>query len=123
VIYENSLLTDDDLYLFNQRSHFRLYEKLGDHPMEHEGKKGAHFAVWTPDAQKVYVMGDLNGWDIASHSLRFRENHGSGDFTPGVGKRVNYKYHISSRFHGYSVDKADPFAPYSEEPPKTGSIV
>ena len=119
-----SLLTDDDLYLFNEGSHFRLYEKLGAHPMEHEGKEGTCFAVWAPDAQKVYVMGDFNGWDKESHPLRPRRKSGIWEgFIPGVGKGANYKYHIASRFHGYHVDKADPFALYSEVPPKTGSIV
>jgi len=119
-----SLLTDDDLYLFNEGSHFRLYEKLGAHPMEHEGKEGTCFAVWAPDAQKVYVMGDFNGWDKESHPLRTRRKSGIWEgFIPGVGKGANYKYHIASRFHGYHVDKADPFALYSEVPPKTGSIV
>lgn len=119
-----SPLTDDDLYLFNEGSHFRLYEKLGAHPMEHEGKEGTCFAVWAPDAQKVYVMGDFNGWDKESHPLRPRRKSGIWEgFIPGVGKGANYKYHIASRFHGYHVDKADPFALYSEVPPKTGSIV
>ena len=119
-----SLLTDDDLYLFNEGSHFRLYDKLGAHPMEHEGKEGTCFAVWAPDAQKVYVMGDFNGWDKESHPLHPRGKSGIWEgFIPGVGKGANYKYHIASRFHGYHVDKADPFALYSEVPPKTGSIV
>ena len=119
-----SLLTDDDLYLFNEGSHFRLYDKLGAHPMEHEGKEGTCFAVWAPDAQKVYVMGDFNGWDKESHPLHPRGKSGIWEgFIPGVGKGANYKYHIASRFHGYRVDKADPFALYSEVPPKTGSIV
>ena len=124
VSYNMSLLTDDDLYLFNEGSHFRLYDKLGAHPMEHEGKKGTHFAVWAPDAQKVYVMGDFNGWDKESHPLHPRRKSGIWEgFVPGVGKGANYKYHIASRFHGYHVDKADPFALNSEVPPKTGSIV
>ena len=53
--YDVSLLTDDDLYLFNEGSHFRLYDKLGAHPLEHKGAKGTHFAVWAPDAQEVYA--------------------------------------------------------------------
>ena len=124
VSYNMSLLTDDDLYLFNEGSHFRLYDKLGAHPMEHEGKKGTHFAVWAPDAEKVYVMGGFNGWDKESHPLHPRGKSGIWEgFIPGVGKGANYKYHIASRFHGYHVDKADPFALNSEVPPKTGSIV
>jgi 1,4-alpha-glucan branching enzyme len=124
VLYENSLITDDDLYLFNEGSHFRLYDKLGAHPMEHEGKAGTYFAVWAPDAEKLYVMGDFNGWDKKSHPLHPRGKSGIWEgFIPGVGKGANYKYHIASGFHGYRVDKADPFALYSEVPPRTGSIV
>jgi 1,4-alpha-glucan branching enzyme len=124
VLYGNSLLTDDDLYLFNEGSHFRLYEKLGAHAMEREGKNGTHFAVWAPNAQKVCVMGDFNVWDKESHALRPRGKSGIWEgFIPDVGKGANYKFHIVSRFHGYRVDKADPFALYSEEPPRTGSII
>ena len=124
VVYDLSLLTDNDLYLFNEGSHFRLYEKLGAHPIEHEGKEGTHFAVWAPDAQAVYVMGDFNGWDKESHPLQPRGKSGIWEgFVSGVRKGANYKYHIASRFHGYHVGKADPFALYSEVPPKTGSIV
>jgi 1,4-alpha-glucan branching enzyme len=124
VRYDVGLLTDDDLYLFNEGSHFRLYEKLGAHPMEREDKQGTHFAVWAPEAQKVCVMGDFNGWDKDGHPLHPRGKSGIWEgFVPGVGKGANYKYHVVSRFHGYRVDKADPFSLYSEVPPKTGSIV
>ena len=41
-----NVLTADDLYLFNEGSHCRLYEKLGAHPMTVEGLAGTHFAVW-----------------------------------------------------------------------------
>jgi 1,4-alpha-glucan branching enzyme len=51
--YDISLLTADDLYLFNEGNHFRLYNKLGAHVLEHEGQNGTYFAVWAPDAAKV----------------------------------------------------------------------
>jgi 1,4-alpha-glucan branching enzyme len=122
--HESSLLTADDLYLFNEGSHFRLYEKLGAHPTEYEGKEGTQFAVWAPDAEHVYVMGDFNGWKKESHPLRPRGSSGIWEaFIPDVGKGDIYKYHVASRFQGYRVDKADPFALYSEMPPRTGSIV
>jgi len=74
--------------------------------------------------KKYMLWGGFNGWDKASHPLRPRRNSGIWEgFIPGVGKGANYKYHIASRFHGYRVDKADPFALYSEVPPGTGSIV
>ncbi len=117
-------LTDDDLYLFNEGSHFRLYEKLGAHPGVHEGQKGTHFAVWAPDAQEVCVIGDFNEWNKKSHQLRSRAESGIWEgFIPRVGKGANYKYHIVSRLNDYRVDKADPFALYSEVPPKTGSVI
>jgi len=124
VPYQDVLLTDDDLFLFNEGSHFRLYEKLGAHVISHEGKEGAYFAVWAPDAEQVFVMGDFNGWDKKTHPLRARGVSGIWEgFVPGVTKGANYKYKVHSRYNGYRVDKADPFALYFEVPPKTASIV
>jgi 1,4-alpha-glucan branching enzyme len=124
VWYHVTLLTDDDLFLFNQGSHFRLYEKLGAHPRQHQGQEGTYFAVWAPDAERVSVVGDFNGWDPAVHPLGSRGQSGIWEgFIPGVRKGAAYKYHIQSRFNGYRVDKADPFALFNEVPPKTASIV
>ena len=121
---EATLLTEDDLYLFNEGSHFRLYQKLGAHPMTVEGQEGTYFAVWAPDARQVFVMGDFNGWNKTSHPLSSRDQSGIWEgFVPGVTKGAIYKYHIVSRYQGYKVDKADPFAFYCEIPPRTGSIV
>jgi len=72
VRYDVGLLTDDDLYLFNQGSHFRLYDKLGAHLMTVDGRVGTYFAVWAPEALEVYVMGDFNGWDKDGHLLHPR---------------------------------------------------
>lgn len=119
-----TLLTDDDLFLFNQGSHFRLYEKLGAHPLNREGLRGTYFAVWAPDAAQVFVMGDFNGWDKSSHPLRPKGQSGIWEgFIPGVEKGNSYKYHIHSRYNGYRVDKTDPFSFYNEVPPKTASVV
>jgi 1,4-alpha-glucan branching enzyme len=124
VLYDKSLLTDDDLFLFNEGSHFRLYEKLGAHPLNREGVEGTSFAVWAPSAVSVSVMGDFNGWDKTSHPLRPKGQSGIWEgFIPGVGKGANYKYHIISRHHGYRVDKTDPFALHTEVPPRTGSVI
>jgi 1,4-alpha-glucan branching enzyme len=124
VLYDVSLLTDDDLYLFNEGSHFGLYEKLGAHQMTVGGKEGTYFAVWAPDAKQVSVAGDFNDWDKESHPLRPKGQSGIWEgFIPGVGEGTLYKYHIASRYGAYRVDKADPFAFYSEVPPKTASVV
>src|SRR5438552_3096269 len=123
-ISEVSLLTEQDLYLFNEGSHLRLYEKLGAHPIALEGNLGTYFAVFAPNAKQVFLMGDFNGWDKSDHPLRSRGNSGIWEsFVPGVGKGVHYKYHIVSREQNYRVDKADPFAFTAEVPPRTGSVV
>jgi 1,4-alpha-glucan branching enzyme len=119
-----SLLTDDDLFLFNEGRHFRLYEKLGAHRRRLRGQEGYAFAVWAPDAERVSVVGDFNGWDRAAHPLAARGSSGIWEgFIPGAEPGLNYKFHIASRFGGYRVDKADPFAVRSEVPPKTGSVL
>jgi 1,4-alpha-glucan branching enzyme len=121
---EVTLLTDDDLHLFNEGTHFRIYEKLGAHPLEAKGEAGCFFAVFAPNAEAVSVMGDWNGWDKGRHRLRPRGQSGVWEgFVPGVGTGAAYKYHIASRHEGYRVDKADPYAFAAEPPPRTGSIV
>jgi 1,4-alpha-glucan branching enzyme len=90
-----------------------------------DGVPGSYFAVWAPNAERVSVMGEFNGWNPESHILDVRWD-GSGiweGFIPGVEKGGVYKYHIVSRYNNYKVDKADPFAFYSETPPKTASVV
>ena len=125
VIYGLSFLTDQDIYLFKQGNHFKLYEKLGAHPAQVDDKKGTLFSVWAPNAERVSVIGVFNGWDKNSHPLRARED-GSGiweGFIPGVGAGAAYKYHIISRYHNYRVDKGDPFSFYWQPPPQTASVV
>lgn len=118
-----SRITEDDLYLFNEGSHFNLYEKLGSHPVNHDGFEGTYFAVWAPNAAKVSVFGDFNGWNRESHALGKRGNSGIWEgFIPGITKGNIYKYHIVSH-SGYSVEKADPLALAYELPPKTASVV
>jgi len=118
------LLTDNDLYLFNEGSHFRLYEKLGTHSVQVNGQNGIYFAVWAPNARQVSVIGDFNNWNKESHPLRSR---GKSGIWEGIITEANrgdiYKYHISSKYQKYEVDKADPFAVYTEKPPKTGSVI
>lgn len=124
VHYDVSLLTEDDLFLFNEGNHFRLYEKLGAHPVTQAGIDGTCFAVWAPDAKQVYVMGDFNGWDKTSCPLRHKGVSGMWEgFIPNLGKGATYKYWIESRYNHFSVGKADPFSIYMETPPGTASIV
>ena len=119
-----SLLSDADLYLFNEGSHNRLWEKLGSHISAREGVSGTNFAVWAPNAHHVSVIGDFNDWDPRAHRLEPRGASGIWErWLPDVGKGSIYKYHIVSKNQSYRVDKADPFAFHHENPPRTGSIV
>ena len=113
-------LTADDLYLFAEGTHGRLASKLGAHVRP----DGTSFAVWAPNAERVSVIGDFNGWDTGSAPLEPVASSGiwSGRIE-GAHEGQTYKFHIRSRHDGYRVDKADPFAFRAETPPKTGSIV
>ncbi len=123
VQYDFSLLSRDDIYLFNEGSHFRIYEKLGAHPAEHDGRTGIYFAVWAPNAEHVGVMGSFNDWDKDRHPLGPFENSGIWHgFIPGLESGVAYKYHVRSRHQGYRADKTDPFAFFTELSPQTASV-
>ena len=85
-VIPHSLLTDFDIDLFKSGKHFRLYEKLGAHPIELDGQQGVYFAVWAPSAKAVSVIGDFNYWIEGEHPLNVRWD-GSGiweGFIPGV---------------------------------------
>jgi 1,4-alpha-glucan branching enzyme len=115
----HSLLSADDLFLFNQGTHYRLYEKLGAHPME----GATYFAVWAPSARSVSVIGDWNGWVHGSDKLRPRDSSGIWEgVLKGVGHGTRYKFAITGP-DGVAREKADPFAVRSEHPPATASIV
>ncbi|MBN2579565.1 MAG: 1,4-alpha-glucan branching protein GlgB [Pirellulales bacterium] len=119
-----SILDENDLYLFNEGTHLRLYEKLGAHRIESGGRWGTFFAVWAPDAREVSVIGDFNGWNRTANRLHPRGVSGIWEgFIPGVEQGARYKYWIVSRQSGFAMDKADPLAFAAETPPATASVV
>ncbi len=119
-----SLLSDDDVYLFNEGRHLRLYDHLGAHYVERDGESGVYFAVWAPDAQTVSVVGDFNGWTPGANPLSPRGSSGIWEgFIENMPLGEAYKYQVESRYNGYKVQKADPFAFFAEEAPKTASKV
>ncbi|MEK7382634.1 MAG: 1,4-alpha-glucan branching enzyme, partial [Elusimicrobiota bacterium] len=112
------------LYLFNEGTHARLYDKLGAHPAVVDGVRGIFFAVWAPASKKVHVMGDFNAWSKTKHALKPRSSSGIWEgFIPGIGQGAIYKYWIQSIHGGFKAEKADPFAFRQEEPPRTASVV
>lgn len=125
VDHTKTLLTDYDIHLFKEGSHFHLFEKLGSHQTVIDGVKGTYFAVWAPNAERVSVVGNFNNWDNSAHPLGARWD-GSGiweGFIAGLQKGELYKYHILSRAQGYSTDKGDPYAYHWELSPRTASVV
>ena len=123
-VIPTTLFTNFDIELFRSGKHFRLYEKLGSHTMEVDGKPGTYFAVWAPSAKSVAVKGNFNHWNTESHPLYPRWD-GCGiweGFVPAVGHGEVYKYQVVGP-NGEQLEKGDPFARYWEHPPATASII
>ncbi len=119
-----SLLTPDDLHIFNEGTHHRLYRKLGAHPSVADGVEGTYFAVWAPNVERVSVTGDFNGWEAKVSPLHPKEQSGIWEgFLPGVGRGAAYKYHVESGRRGFCAEKADPLAFATEVPPRSASVV
>ncbi len=117
-------MTPDDVYLFNEGRHFRLFEKLGAHVVTDGDEKGVHFAVWAPAARSVHVIGSFNGWSPTAHPLKPVGASGVwAGFVREAAEGAVYKYRIISRVGGHEGTKADPFASRAEIPPRTASVV
>ena len=117
------VLGDIDVWLLSEGTHHRPYEKLGAHPAVMDDVSGVSFAVWAPNAQRVSVVGDFNGWDGRRHMMRFRHECGVWEmFVPHVMPGDLYKYEIRD-IDGNVRLKADPYAFRSQLRPDTASIV
>ncbi|MEW5981929.1 MAG: 1,4-alpha-glucan branching protein GlgB [Acidobacteriota bacterium] len=118
-----AVLTGFDLHLFGEGSHHRIFEKLGAHVRQIGSATGLHFAVWAPNAGRVSVVGDFNGWDGRVHAMRQLVPSGVWElFIPGLRHGEKYKFEVRAR-GGAIVLKADPFARRFEVPPRSASIV
>ena len=112
--------TADDLYLFNEGTHYRLWRHLGAHPLG----LATRFAVWAPNARRVAVTGSFNGWNRSATPLEPLGDSGIWQGTvDGVGPGTLYKYHVVSATRDFAADRSDPFAFHAETPPRTASIV
>ena len=118
------LITDYDIHLLAEGTHYRAWEKLGAHVVREDGREGTYFSVWAPNAREVAVIGDFNGWDERATPMQVIKDSGYWHcFVPGVGQGSLYKFSITSNLHGYRVQKTDPYAFHCEIRPKTASVV
>jgi len=114
-------VTSDDLYLFNEGTNYRLYEKFGAHLTEQDGQRGTHFAVWAPNAEGVSVIGISTAGIAWRRSYTSRAAQACGRFCGRRRRRRALQVPHSLASHGYRVDKADPIGFGHEGPPKTAS--
>ena len=125
---DRNTLTDHDIYLFREGTHGRLYEHMGCHPVRDRSGElvtGASFAVWAPNAERISVVGEFNGWESAAHPMQARAD-GSGVWQCFITQATHgqtYKYRVISAQGAAAVDKADPYAFFAEVAPATGSRV
>src|SRR5260221_5039066 len=119
-----SILTDYDLPLLGEGRHMYTYDKLGAHLDTIDGVAGVRFGVWAPNAHRVSIVGNFNGWDARVHPMRLHDGSGVWElFIPGLGEGQLYKYDILSNVNGYHTEKTDPYGFFSELRPRTASIV
>ncbi|MFH1877631.1 MAG: hypothetical protein ABH883_02355, partial [Candidatus Omnitrophota bacterium] len=124
IVHGHFLFSAEDIYLFREGNHFRLYEKLGAHSMNVNGTEGTCFSIWAPNTEYVSVVGNFNDWDKNAHPLRKRSDD-SGiwqGFIGGVGKGEVYKYYVHSKHNDYMGDKSDPYGFFWELSPRTATI-
>jgi 1,4-alpha-glucan branching enzyme len=118
-------LSELDVFLFREGTHYNLYEKLGSHRTEVAGEEGTFFAVWAPNAEEVSLIGDFNSWEPGKCPM-YPRHDSSGIwecFVPGLGHGALYKYHMVSPYSETDLEKGDPFAFFWELAPGTASIV
>ena len=117
------ILTDYDLHLFNEGTHYRAWQKFGSHRTTVDGVSGVHFAVWAPNARRVSVIGDFNRWDGRTHVMTSLASSGVWEiFVPGLTEGACYKYEVLTP-GGHLLEKADPYAQRFEVPPNSASII
>jgi len=116
-------ISEDDQYLFAEGTHYEIYKKLGAHPSREDGKDGVFFAVWAPNADRIFVIGTFNDWNEESHPLdRLGPGGIFAKFYPGIKEGELYKYLIITK-SGEKLYKADPFANYTEFRPGNASRI
>ena len=116
-------ITDFDMYLFGEGSHYRTYEKMGAHAITINGVEGVQFAVWAPNAKRVSIIGWFNRWDGRHHPMQMHGSSGLWElFIPALKPGDLYKFEVKGQ-NDFLAEKADPYAFAAELRPRTASVV
>ena len=109
------------LYLFHRGENSHAYEFFGSHREVQNGKNGAIFRVWAPNAKTVSVVGDFDHWDRTHHPMNKISDAGIWElFIPGIKQYDTYKYSIENT-DGLIKLKADPYGYHMELRPNTAT--
>ena len=120
---EGVFISDADMYIFGQGTHYDIYKKLGAHPCVKDGVSGTFFGVWAPHAQSVSVVGSFNNWEENANPMEKLGEVGIyAAFVPEAKCGDMYKFLIKTR-DGRTLYKADPYANYAELRPGTASVI
>jgi 1,4-alpha-glucan branching enzyme len=118
-----TIMGEMDLHLFAEGNLLEIYEKFGAHPRTIAGDAGVYFAVWAPNAQRVSVVGDFNGWDGRTNPMRRLLGSGVWElFLPGIKEGAHYKFEIRTHTSAVLL-KSDPFAFFNQHGLETSSMV
>jgi len=112
-----------DRHLYGEGNHERIWEKLGAHPCSYKGKTGIGFGVWAPNARRIAVIGEFNGWNPDAHLMEKGDGGIWQCFVEGAQVGQSYKFHLVSEVDNYWVEKSDPFAFATEFRPGTASKI
>jgi 1,4-alpha-glucan branching enzyme len=117
------IMGEVDLHLFAEGQHWNIYDKFGAHLRTIGDATGVYFAVWAPNAQRVSVVGDFNGWDGRVNPMRKLIGSGVWElFLPGIKQGTHYKFEIRAQT-GALLLKSDPFAFFNQHGKSTASLV
>lgn len=117
------VISDFDLFLFGEGNHYKIFDKLGAHPLQIKNVSGVNFAVWAPNAKRVSVIGDFNNWDGRQNPMRARKNSGVWElFIPGLKNFDKYKFEIKTQ-ENYILKKSDPYGNFAQLRPDNASVI
>ena len=102
--------------LFYSGRDCRAFDYMGAHPFVQDGEQGYLFRVYAPEAEKVSVMGEFNGWNRDADYMTRDEQGIWEKFIPNIPEYAAYKYSVWAK-SGDVFDKSDPYGFHFETRP------